>query len=103
MTAWSVDMDGTAPDEWIADYCSWAYQGNSCTEFEDAALPVQMDGHAGWLVQNDDETQAFIPVDGRMYSILLGRAEDDPNVLPYGGARRLLEAFLSTVRLEPAA
>ena len=100
VTAWSVDMDGTAPDEWIAGWCSW--NGTSCTHFEDVAFPVQMDGHAGWLVQVNDDTQAFIPVEGRMYSITIGWKDGDPAVLPYGGARRLLEAFLSTVQLEPA-
>jgi hypothetical protein len=60
-----------------------------------------MDGRAGRLVQFKSDTQAFIPVGDRLYIVACWRPENDPSVLPYGGARRLVEGYLSTMRLVP--
>ena len=56
------------------------------------------DGHAGVLSQFGDTMAAF--VDGEtVYVVALWRSETDPSVLAYGGARRLIEAYISTLSL----
>ena len=73
-----------------------------CTALQSSTVPASMDGHAGRLVQFKSDTQAFIPVGGRLYIVACWRAENEPSVVPYGGARRLVEGYLSTMRLVPA-
>ena len=66
-----------------------------------STVPASMDGHAGRLVLFKSDTQAFIPVGDRLYVVACWRPENDASVVPFGGARRLVEAYLSTMHLLP--
>lgn len=97
VAAWSVQVaPGTMAAEWIADYCSY-----KCRSGREQTVPATLDGHAGLLLPSGGEVHAFFLVDDRMYVVALWRPADGLSVMPYGGGRRLVEAFLSTVRLLP--
>jgi hypothetical protein len=100
VSAWSVAVDsGTSVDSWLQAYCP--NNTGPCTEIQDRAVAATMDGHAGSLVQFDGDVQAFFLVDGRIYAIACWQAEEAPSMIKYSGSRRLVEAFLSTMRLLP--
>ena len=97
VSAWSVPVaPGTTADTWIADYC-----GYRCRTGRDPAIPATVAGHPGVLLASGTSVHAFFLVDDRMYILAIWRPEGDVAVAPYGGARRILEVFLSTVRLLP--
>jgi hypothetical protein len=74
----------------------------SCTGgIQARAVAVSMDGHAGLLVPFTDDVQAFILVDNRMYVVAEWRPNSDGTVATYGGGQRLVEDYLSTMRLLP--
>lgn len=99
VTAWSASVKpGTTVEAWIQTYCP--KNTTPCTRTQ-AAVPVTMDGHASLLVQFNDDTQAFSLVDNRIYVVAVWEPNSDPRTAPYGGAVRLLEAYLSTVHLLP--
>jgi hypothetical protein len=104
VSVWSAAVTpGTSADEWIQDYCQ-AMEANTyppCTAPQTRNVAAAMDGHAGRLIQFSDDTQAFIPVGDRMYVVACWRAESASSVAPFGGAQRLLEGYLSTMRLLP--
>jgi hypothetical protein len=52
-------------------------------------------------VRFDGDTQVFIPVGDRMYVIAAWENETEPGVVPFGGATRLLEGFVTTMHLLP--
>jgi hypothetical protein len=100
VSAWSVTVaPGTTAEAWLAAYCPLTT--TACTEIEERTEPVTMDDHPGSLVRFADNTEAFFLVDDRMYVVAVRRPESHPSVAPYGGATRLLEGFLSTMRLRP--
>ena len=100
VSAWSVAVDsGTSVDSWLQAYCPKST--GPCTGIQDRAVAATLDGHGGSLVRFDGDVQAFFLVDGRIYAIACWRAEEDPSVIKYSGTRRLVEAFLSTMRLLP--
>jgi hypothetical protein len=99
-TAWSVAVDpGTTAEAWLAAYCP--VTTTPCTGLQDRTTMVTMDRHPGSLVQFADDTEAFVLVDDRMYVVAVWERDSDPRTAPYGGARRLLEGYLSTMHLLP--
>ena len=92
---------GTSADAWIQAYCQVVEPDSPCTALQSLTVVASMDGHAGRLVLFKGDTQAFILVGNRMYVVACWRPESDPTVAPFGGARRLIEGFLSTMRLLP--
>jgi hypothetical protein len=116
VSAWSVPLDPGTTLETSADvearveeYCQLSEP--VCTGFKDRAVPLCLearDCHPGLLFEFDTDVQAFFPgsTDGtswdRMVVVAIWRTEYDPAVRPYGGVRRLIEAFLSTMGVCPA-
>ena len=102
VSVWSVALTpGTSADAWIKAYCDVMEAGPQCTALQSQTVAADMDGHAGRLVLFRDDTQAFITVGNRIYVVACWRADSEPSVAPYGGARRLIEGYLSTMRLLP--
>ena len=100
-TAWSVAVaPGMTAEAWLAAYCPLA-KDSPCSGLQDRTTAVTMDGHSGSLVQFDGDTEAFTLVGERMYVVAVWEDNSDPRTAPYGGAVRLLEAYLSTVHLVP--
>jgi hypothetical protein len=104
LSAWSVAVEpGTSAQAWIQTYCEAAAVGQDCSGFQDGAIPISTGGseqHPGVLITNlGFDHPAFILNGDRMYVLVVWRDESDPSVMPYGGARRLLESFLSTMVL----
>ena len=100
-TAWSVAVaPGMTAEAWLAAYCPLA-ANTPCSGLQDRTTAVTMDGHSGSLVQFDSATEAFALVGDRMYVVAVWEDNSDPRTAPYGGAVRLLEAYLSTVHLLP--
>jgi hypothetical protein len=108
--AWSIPVEPAAEgwdalEAWVGAYCPKTDIG-SCAGIADRAVPLckeRRDCHAtALLVPFDDEVQAFI-LDGddldRMIVVSVWWGESAPAVAPYGGARRLLESFLSTMNV----
>lgn len=103
-------IESTADIEaWVADYCR--AEGNTpCTGIHERAVELcleKWDCHPGLLVPFKDDVQAFFS--GGIYDaeamtvVAVWRPESDPSVAPYGGSRRLLEGFLSTMQVWPAS
>jgi hypothetical protein len=102
VSAWWVEVKaGTSADAWIQAYCKVMEPDSPCTALQDRTVAASLDGHAGRLVLFNGDTQAFILVGNRMYVVGCWRSESDLTVAPYGGARRLIEGYLSTMRLLP--
>ena len=101
VSAWSVAVDpGTTVESWIEAYCS-GQSGGSCSGITDRAVPAETgDGHPG-LGQfgPNADTMAFFLVGDRIYVAAVWRGETDPTVTRYGGAWRLLQAFVSTMTI----
>lgn len=100
VSVWSAAVaPGTSVESWLGAYC----QKNSvdCTGIMDTAVDLTMDGHPGSLVQWTGIPFGLFLVDGRMYVIACWLADDDPSVAMYSGSNRLVEAFVSTMRLLP--
>jgi hypothetical protein len=102
VSVWSVALPkGTTADAWIPTYCAKMDPDSPCSALQSSTVPASMGGQAGRLVQFKSDTQAFIPVGGKLYIVACWRAENEPSVAPFGGAKRLVEAYLSTMRLLP--
>ncbi len=114
VSAWSVPLDpGTSVktsadiETWIETYCERT--GNApCTSIAERAVPLcleRRDCHPGLLVPFGEDVQAFfsggIYDDGAMTVVAVWWGETQPAVAPYGGAQKLLEAFLSTMSVWP--
>ena len=100
-SAWSASVTpGTTVDSWLQTYCP--KNTTPCGGLQARAIGVTMDGHPGLLVPFKEDTQAFILVGDRMYVVAVWEPDSDPRAKPYGGAQRLLEGYLSTMRLLPA-
>ncbi len=105
VSAWSLAVEpGTTAEAWILAYCEAAkVPPTGCSGIVDGAVPVvigERDQVPGLLQTSPDwDMQAFALDADRMHVVAIWRLESDPSVTPYGGARRLLEAFLSTMVL----
>jgi hypothetical protein len=96
--AWSVLVPpGTTLEGWIADYCP--LNTSPCTGIAARAVPIttRADQRAGLLVPFEGDVQAFFLDSDRIYVVAIWRGDADPNLAQYGGGRRLLEAFASTL------
>ena len=99
-TAWSTPVaPGTTVDTWLKSYCPKTTK--PCTGLQNLTSGVNVDGHPGRLIRFTDDTQAFIPVGGRMYIVAIWEPDSDARTTPYGGATRLLETYVSTMHLLP--
>jgi hypothetical protein len=114
VSAWAAPIDPATRKESTAylvafaqDYCEQS--GNSpCTGIADRAVELcveKRDCHPGLLVPFKEDVQAFFsggsyPTDV-MTIVAVWRPEWDNSVRPYGGARKLLESFLSTMDVWP--
>jgi hypothetical protein len=97
-SAWSVTLEpGTSADRWFIDYC--AVEVTPCDGAE-TKVPASLDGHAGWFVPGSDP-QAYFAIGDRIYLVVIWQPEDHPALERYGGGGKLVEAFLSTMRLLP--
>lgn len=102
VSAWSVGIaKGQSLDAWIQAYCQVMEPDSPCTALQGGTVPATLDGHAGRLIEFKSDTQAFFLVGDKVYVVACWRPESDGSVAPYGGARRLLEGYLSTMRLPP--
>ena len=98
-SVWSVGLEpGTSADQWFGDYC--AVEATPCDGTEQSVV-ASLDGHAGRLVRASDPL-AYFGIGDRLYMLAVWQPEDHPSVERYGGGGRLLEAFVSTMRLLPA-
>jgi len=96
VSAWSVAVTpGTTVTAWVRAYCLIAESGDPCATIQSQAVAVNVDGHAGSLVPFTQDTQAFFPVNNRMYVVASWRPAGKYDSL------RLLQAYLSTMRLLP--
>jgi hypothetical protein len=116
VAAWAVpltdpQMNQSWPDleRWVVDYCQRT-KDTDCATIHDRVVPLCVearDCHPALLVPFQDDVQAFgfggVLPPGKMVVVTVGRGESDPTVAAYGGATRLLEAFLSTMNVWPPA
>lgn len=92
---------------WVEQqYCQQTGESD-CAGIGDRAVQMcneARDCHPGLLVPFEDNVQAFFTGGGYegMVVVAVWRAESDPQVAPYGGARQLLESFLRTMDVCPA-
>ncbi len=105
----SVHDSMPATKAWVEDYCE-ASGNTPCTGIGDRAVELcleRRDCHPGLLVPFQDNVQAFFS--GGIYDadavtvVTVWRAQSAPATTPYGGSQRLLEGFLSTMRVWPAS
>ena len=103
-----TSIESTADIEtWVQDYCEAS--GNApCTGIHDRAVEMcleKADCHPALLVPFRDDVQAFFSAgiyDAEAMTIVaVWQGESDSTVHGYGGAQRLLEAFLSTMKVWP--
>ena len=113
VSAWIVPVAAATPldqpaqlEEWVASYCRTT--GNEpCTGIHGRATALcneRRDCHPGLLVPFKEDVEGFAArgvFDGVLV-MAIWRADTDPSVVPFGGATRLLEAFLSTANVVPA-
>ena len=113
VSVWSIpfalgkSVDTLDFEAWVETYCEQT--GNTpCREIHDRAVTLcieRRDCHPGLLVPFDDDVQAFLSggifPGSQMTVVSVWRGESDPSVVPYGGSRHLLEAFLSTMGAWP--
>jgi len=97
-------LEGVAA--WVEKYCELSAKF-SCPGVLDRAVPLcnESDCHSGLLETFTDESQAFFTGgdhEGQLVVIAVWRPELDDTVKKYGGARRLLEGFLSGMDVCPA-
>ena len=113
VSAWSVALDSGTTIEgwkdlepWIEAYCRKS-NNTPCTGIHDRAVPLcneRRDCHPALLVPFRDDVQAFITGGNYGDEVVVAAVwwgESQPAVAPYGGSRRLLEAFLSTMGVWP--
>jgi len=90
---------------WAEDYCE-AANLSPCTGIPERAVFLcieRWDCHPAVMVPFDQGTAAFLM--GGIFAdpqvIAVWRPESDPEVAPYGGARKLLENYLRLVQVYP--
>jgi hypothetical protein len=98
-SVWAVRVEpGTTPASWIQAWCA-ATSGTECSGLSVSVIELETaDGHPGVLSLYGDIMAAFLDGDV-MYVVAVWRDETDPSVQPYGGTRRLIEAYISTLTL----
>lgn len=115
VSVWTIPFEpgltpGTTEDleAWVEAYCQKT-DITSCAGIRDRGEPLCVevrDCHPGLLVPFSTEVQAFFMATtssgDAMIVVSVWRPENDPQVRPYGGSKRLLEAFLSTMNVFPA-
>lgn len=116
VSVWNAPLEASSREEsidylvsWVEDYCEES--GNTpCTGIADRAVELcleKWDCHPGLLVPFKHDVQAFFS--GGIYSqdamtvVAVWKPESSPDVEQYGGAQRLLEAFLSTMQVWPSS
>ncbi len=113
VSAWSVVVEpatmfetGVDLEPWVEEYC--AKTGNTpCTGIPDRVVPLcleRRDCHPGLLVPFRDDVQAVFTNGApgeKIIVVAVWRPESDPSVAQFGGSRRLLEGFLSTMCVWP--
>jgi hypothetical protein len=113
---WSEPLDpgtritSTANIEtWVEDYCRTS-KNTPCSGIHERAVELcleKWDCHPGLLVPFKNDVQAFFSggiYDAEAMTVVgVWRPENDSSVARYGGSRRLLEAFLSTMQVWPAS
>ena len=108
VSAWSVPRALAEGDleAWVQAYCERT--GNKpCTGIADRAVPICLespDCHPGVLVPFDDAVQAFLTLDDMgapVTVVAVWWGESAQATAPYGGSRKLLEAFLKTMDSRP--
>jgi hypothetical protein len=116
VSVWSVPLDpGTRIKSvadivaWVENYCE-ASKNNPCAQIDDRAVELcleRRDCHPGLLVPFKEDVQAFFS--GGIYDakamtvVAVWRPDSGPSVARFGGAQRLLEAFLSTMQVWPSS
>jgi hypothetical protein len=107
VSAWSSAVaPGTTVEAWIESYCTAQNADLPCAGIADRALPAMMGGQhpgLGLFGITDWATQAFFLEGEKIYVVVLWYGETEPEMRPYGGARALLEAFISTMTVETPA
>lgn len=109
VSAWTLKTDpGTtieswqALEAWVQGYCEKT-NNTPCTGIAERAVPMcleRRDCHPAVLVPFENDVRAFFIGGGRdMTVVAVWRPESDPSVTRFGGARQLLEAFLSTTNV----
>jgi len=97
-SAWSVPLPpGTSADQWFLDYC--AVEVTPCDGTE-PKVPATLDGHAGWFVPASDP-QAYFGIGDRIYLVVIWQPDYVASLERYGGGNRLVQTFLTTMRLLP--
>jgi len=98
VSAWSVPVDpGTTIETWLRRYCV----ERACGTIPSEGVVLTLDGRPGVLFTVGGYPHATVLVDDRIYVVACWRANDDGAVAEYGGSRRLVEAFISTMELLP--
>ena len=98
-SAWSVAVTpGTTVDGWVQAYCLRTESDTPCSAIKSRTVATAVDGHAGSLVSFGQDTQAFILVQNRMYTVAIWQSAD---YLPGGEIPKLLSAYVSTMHLLP--
>jgi len=91
--------------EWAEQYCE--REGlTPCTDVAGRAVDMcieRRDCHPALLVPFDQGTAAFVSGGNFVHPMIIAvwRAESDPALAQYGGARELLESYLVTVEVFP--
>lgn len=112
VSAWGVPLDPgftndptwTDVEAWIEEFCQRT-DGASCPGIHDRAVRLCLearDCHPGLLVPFESEVKAFYADTDQMVVVVVWWGENESAVVPFGGSRRLLEAFLSTMNVWPA-
>ncbi len=117
VSVWSVPLDRdervneSIPyiEAWVEDYCVRSHN-TPCSGIDDRGVDLcleRRDCHPGLLVPFKEDVQAFFSAGiydpTAMIVAAVWRPESGESVAPYGGSRRLLEAFLSTMEVWPAS
>lgn len=115
VSAWNAPLDASTREDsipylvsWVESYCMDS--GNSpCTGIEARSVELcleKWDCHPGLLVPFENDVQAFfsggIYASDAMTVVAVWRGESSRYTARYGGSRRLLEGFLSTMEVWPS-
>lgn len=106
---WSVSSiripAGQTADQWLSAYRTSQNDPSrpaACNPSPEALSPVTVDGHPGTLRLGCSEMEVLVVVDGRVYSVAgWGGTMTTPGMPE--GERERFEAFLSTIKLDPAS
>lgn len=115
VSAWAVPLaPGAVPESraalnaWVKNYCLSSGE-SPCAGMADRAVelcPQLMDCTEGLLVPFSDTVQAFFLSSSHgtdtMTVVAVWRSETHSSVVPYGGARTLLERFLDSMGVWPS-